>query len=75
MSRKATGTVDYRQNPDAPGTRCWCARYTTADKKRTPWQPLDPSIPEDDRAAAEACAATIAPTARATTRDGKGESV
>jgi len=75
MSRKSTGTIDYRSNPDAPGTRCWCARYTRADRTRTPWQPLDPSIPESDREGAEACAATYAPIARATTKNGNGESV
>jgi integrase len=75
MSRTASGTVDYRPNPDQPGTKCWCARFTRADKTRTPWYPLDPSIPETDRDGAMKCAAEQAPTARATTRDGKGESV
>jgi integrase len=42
---------------------------------RTPWQPLDPGIAASDRAGAEACAAEYAPTAKATTKDGKGESV
>jgi integrase len=75
MSRANRGTVDYRSNPDAPGTRCWCARYTRADRTRTPWQPLDPNIPESDRASAEACAAQYAPIAKATTKGGKGESL
>jgi integrase len=39
------------------------------------WRPLDPSIPKDDRAGAEACAASLAPAARASTKDGKGETV
>ncbi|MGO9836228.1 MAG: tyrosine-type recombinase/integrase, partial [Polyangiaceae bacterium] len=75
MSRKAIGTVDWRANPDRPGTFCWCARFTRADGTKTPWQPLDPRIHEGDRAGADACAAQLAPTARATTKDGKGETV
>jgi integrase len=37
--------------------------------------PLDPSLHEDDVDGAQACAATLAPKARATTKDGKGETV
>lgn len=75
MSRKSTGTVAWRPNPDRPGTSCWHARYTRGDGTRTPWRALDPNIPEDDRARAEACALQFVGDAKALTKDGKGETV
>jgi hypothetical protein len=75
MSRKRTGAVDYRPNPEAPGTSCWFARYTRGDRVRTAWEPLDPSIGEHDVEGARKCAAEYAATAKASTKDGKGESV
>lgn len=74
MSRPRTGTVEWRRNVKT-GDPGWHARWTRADGTRTNWTALDPAIPEGDRAAALACAASFAPLARATTRDGTGETV
>jgi integrase len=75
MSRPSTGTVAWRRHPKKPGTYCWQARYTRADKTRTSWCLLDPSIPEHDEAAARKLALTFAPAAKASTKDGVGELV
>ena len=75
MSRPSTGTVDWRPNPNKPGTSCWQARYTRADKTRTPWYVLDENIAQDDEAGARAFALEFAAIAKATTKDGTGESV
>jgi integrase len=75
MSRASTGTVAWRPNAQSPGTYCWHARYTRADKSRTPWYPLDPGIVEHDEEAARRCALQFASDAKATTRDGVGESL
>ena len=73
MSRASTGTVDWRPNPEKPGTYCWHARYTRADKTRTPWYPLDPGIAREDEEGARRCALQFAPAAKASTKDGVGE--
>lgn len=74
MSRPRTGTISYRRNI-ATGLRCWHARYTRGDRTRTNWIPLDPKILENDRAAALTCAAQFASTAKATTKNGTGQTV
>lgn len=75
MSRPSTGTVKWRPNPKRPGTSCWQARYSRSDKSRTPWHVLDEAITQDDEAGARAFAAEFASLAKATTKDGTGESV
>lgn len=75
MSRKNTGTIDWRPNAEAPGTFCWHARYTRGDRTRTRWEPLDPSITREDVEGARRCAESFASTAKASTKDGTGESV
>jgi hypothetical protein len=75
MSRKSTGTVGWRPDPERPGDYRWHARYTRSDRSRTPWYPLDPSILEHDDEGARRCALQFASAAKATTKDGKGESV
>jgi integrase len=74
MSRPSKGTVTWRRDIET-GRPCWHARYTRGDRTRTNWVPLDPDIPEDDVEGAQACAATLAPKAKATTKDGRGETV
>jgi hypothetical protein len=74
MSRPSKGTVAWRRDIET-GRPCWHARYTRGDRTRTNWVPLDPDIHEDDVEGAQACAATLAPKAKATTKDGKGETV
>jgi len=75
MSRPSTGTVKWRPNPKRPGTSCWQARYSRSDKSHTPWYVLDENIAEHDEAGARAFAAEFASLAKATTKDGTGESV
>jgi integrase len=75
MSRPCTGTVDWRPNANRPGTYCWHARYTRADGSRTKWEALDESIGKDDEDGARTFAAEFASLARATTRDGAGETL
>lgn len=74
MARPRTGTVDWRFNAKT-GKSQWYGRWTRGDKTRTPWKALDPKITETDVEGAKRCAAQFAPTVRATTKDGKGESV
>jgi integrase len=74
MSRPRTGTVAWRRNVKTEEP-CWHARWTRADGSRTNWVALDPKIPESDRDAAEKCAASFASVAKATTKDGAGETV
>ena len=76
MSRKGTGTVDWRYNGKL-GRECWHARFTRGDAKRTrtPWIALETSIAEHDREGAKAYAASLAPVAKASTKDGVGELV
>jgi hypothetical protein len=54
MARKNTGTIDWRCNAKT-GVVQWHAQLTLADGSR-PFVPLDPKIPEHDKAAAQACA-------------------
>ena len=76
MSRKSTGTVDWRRNvASKEGQFCWHGRWTRADGTRANWVALDPSIPEHDEEGAKRFAATYAGHAKATTKDGKGETV
>jgi integrase len=74
MSRKSTGTVAWRYAPTLK-REAWCGRWTRGDGTRTNWipLPLDASVASTDVDAARRCAATFAPTAKATTRDGEGE--
>jgi hypothetical protein len=58
MGRKSTGTV--RVMPNSQGVPQWHARFTRADKSRTTWLPLDPTIPADDEPRARRCAAGLA---------------
>jgi integrase len=58
MSRKSTGTVRLIGGK-------WHAKWTRADGTRSPWLPLSPKIRPDDRLAAKAEAARLAPQVRA----------
>lgn len=74
MARRATGTVRVLRNDE--GVLQWHAKWTRADRSRTPWMPIDPSIPLDDEPAARACAARLAPKIRAASENGgAGETV
>jgi integrase len=46
--------------PNSQGVPQWHARFTRADKSRTTWLPLDPTIPPGDEARARTCAAWLA---------------
>lgn len=73
MGRRAKGTVDLLPGED--GKLTWKAKWTRADGGRTPWTPI-PGIPavEEQRPAAEAYAARLAPKVRAASQnDGAGE--
>jgi hypothetical protein len=74
MSRPSKGTVAWRRNVKT-GKPCWHGRWTRADGTRTNWVALDPSILEGDEEGAKRFAATYAGAAKATTKDGKGETV
>ena len=63
MGRKSTGTV--RVMPNALGLPQWHARFTRADRTRTNWLALDPSIPANDEVRARHCAASFAPQVKA----------
>jgi integrase len=62
MPRKSTGTVRILKND--LGQRQWYARWTREDGTRTPYVPLDPTIPLDAEATAKALAARLAPKVR-----------
>lgn len=71
MPRKATGTTDWRWSAELQRD-CWHARYTRADKSRTPWVPLPPPwIPREDEAAAKAEAAKYAYVAKSVDKNGE----
>ena len=74
MSRKSTGTVDWRWSPTLQ-RNCWHGRWTRGDGSRTNWLALDPDIPEHDEEGARKAASSFASTAKATTRDGAGETL
>jgi integrase len=73
MGRKNTGTVRILKN--ANGERQWHAKYTLADGERGDWEPLDRKIPLDDKGAAQAEAARLAPKVRAASFTAGGETV
>jgi hypothetical protein len=74
MGRKSTGTVRVLTNDE--GRKQWHAKWTRADGTRTPWLPIDPSIPLDDEVGAKACAARLAPKVKAASANGgKGETI
>jgi len=75
MSRPSRGTIKWLRNIADPGKYCWHARWTRSDRTRTKWHALDPDIPEDDEDGARRAAASLAPVAKATTKDGVGETV
>lgn len=66
MSKPSVGTVRILQNADHQPQ--WHGKFTLADKSRSKWEPLDPKIPAIDtpenRAAAKAYAASVAPRIR-----------
>jgi integrase len=74
MPRINTGTVRILRNE--AGERQWHAKFTLADGKRGEWVPIPgaeyPPIPLDDKAAANAYAAKIAPSVRAAGRSASG---
>ena len=63
MARPATGWIRWRRNKKT-GVVHWHVQLTLKDGTRSPWVPLDPSIPESDRARAQACATTVSDDAR-----------
>jgi integrase len=72
VPRKATGTVRILNGED--DKPCWHGKWTRADGSRSEWLPLPGNISLDDRTAAEAQAARMAPKVKAASaNDGKGE--
>ncbi len=77
MGRAAKGTVRLlkAEHPKPGREKQWHAKWTRDDGTRTDWLPLDPKIPADDRPAAEACAASMAPEVRVAHGKGEAETV
>lgn len=61
--RPAKGQLDWRWNAKLKKDH-WHVRITLRSRKRSRWIPLDPDIPESDRAAAEAGALLVSDRAR-----------
>lgn len=68
MGRKATGTVRVLIGED--GKPAWHGKWTRANGSRSKWLPLPGNIPLDDRTAAEAKAASMAPKVKAASEGG-----
>ena len=68
------GTIKWLWSPTLK-RECWRARWTRGDGTRTPWHDLDTSLLQSDEGGARRCAASFAGVAKATTKDGTGESL